>query len=77
MNLMDVGHIVEPIRLIGTIPGAFCQSVTSLLFTETSQCLRRLSRDPALTGGLNKGLFGVGCGARRTEFLVSANRRSA
>jgi hypothetical protein len=57
MDLLDVGLIVEPIRLIGWIPGALGQSVNSLLSTETSQDLRCLGRDPALTGSLNKCFF--------------------
>jgi len=62
MDLLDVRLMVKPIRLISGIPGALGQSVTSLLFTETSQCLRRLSRDPTLTGGLNECFFGIGRG---------------
>jgi hypothetical protein len=39
MNLLDVGLIVEPIRLIGGIPRALGKPVTPLFFTEASQSL--------------------------------------
>jgi len=57
MDLLDVRLIIEPIRLIGGIPGVFGQSVASFLLTETSQYVRGLGSDPALAGSLNKCFF--------------------
>ena len=39
MDLMGVGPVIEPIRLIGGIPGTLGKSVAPLLFSETSQDL--------------------------------------
>src|SRR5437667_12219628 len=48
MDFLGIGLIIEPIRLTGGIPVALGKSVTSLLFTETSQDLWGLGSDPAL-----------------------------
>src|SRR5713101_4954511 len=48
MDLLDIGRIVEPIRLILRLPSALGQSVTSLLFSETGQGLRSLRSNSPL-----------------------------
>jgi|SRR5882762_3128348 len=57
LNLLIVCNLSEPIRLIEGIPGTLGKAVTPLFFTETSQYFRRLGRDSALTGSLNKCFF--------------------
>jgi hypothetical protein len=64
MDLQKVSPFVEPIRLIGGIPGALGKSVAFLLFTKTSQDLGGLDSDPALAGSLNECFFEIGWGAR-------------
>jgi hypothetical protein len=36
LDFLGIGLIIEPIRLIGGIPGALGKSVKSLFFTEAS-----------------------------------------